>query len=515
MFAALVVFAPMAQSKAPSPYAWASRLPGCHTSHPAVAHYGNRKLLRPQPKNGPVPCGVLTGWPSVETRLVVTNRGTVIYEPALHGGTDPSVAGGCGSSPGVCSGNFVARSTDNGAHWADAQATSPFPESKALQADVDNNMYVDPRTGRIFYYDYSSGTEGAPGSCGNGAGAVVYYSDDDGKTWGHGLDFEHNCSENPTILVARPTISKPSYDGGVVYLCGNNFGSGAAGAGSTGKICAKSLDGGKTWLAKPNPGGQTGHQTEYVGQLKDRNDPYDGQLGCDGAASSGSNDVQPMPDGTLLTVITCGDKAFLSKSVDEGASWTIKAQLPTPGVMRADSEGNLYKLNGTLLSTSTSVGRTWSKEHDMLAPGIDSYRSVFFAQGTHAAFHRSGDVAIMYYGVRHGQTASDGFIAETRNALARNPVFWTGQVNDRNRPLVYNTLTEWGVGQSSLNGLTVLDFIGGAFSPDGRSVWASFVQSCGADVRTDPNCIKRFPTINPNTPQDGFAGRLVWPAQQG
>ena len=90
-----------------------------------------------------------------------------------------------------------------------------------------------------------------------------------------------------------------------------------------------------------------------------------------------------------------------------------------------------------------------------------------------------GRVAIMYYGIRTGQTTSDGFITETRNALDPNPVFWSGQVNSPSRPLLYNT-------PGANPGVTVLDFIGGAFSPDGRSVWASYVQDCGTSMLTDP-----------------------------
>src|SRR2546422_10156205 len=113
----------------------------------------------------------------------------------------------------------------------------------------------------------------------------------------------------------------------------------------------------------------------------------------------------------------------------------------------------------------------------MAAPGVISRGTTFFAQGTHRVGHEVGRVAVMYYGVRTGNTTSDGFITETRNALDPNPVFWSGQVNTLSgKPLLYNTTP--GVYIFPM-GLTVLDFIGGAFSPDGRSTWASFVQDCG------------------------------------
>jgi hypothetical protein len=60
-----------------------------------------------------------------------------------------------------------------------------------------------------------------------------------------------------------------------------------------------------------------------------------------------------------------------------------------------------------------------------------------------------------------------------------------------------------------------LDIMGGAMSPDGLSVWGSFVQDCGTNLATDPNCQSRWPQTNPGNPQDGFAGRLVWPPRTG
>jgi hypothetical protein len=58
---------------------------------------------------------------------------------------------------------------------------------------------------------------------------------------------------------------------------------------------------------------------------------------------------------------------------------------------------------------------------------------------------------------------SDGFITATRDALDHDLLFWSGQVNSPKRPLLYNTATDGNPGT------TVLDFIGGALSPDGGS----------------------------------------------
>ena len=140
----------------------------------------------------------------------------------------------------------------------------------------------------------------------------------------------------------------------------------------------------------------------------------------------------------------------------------------------------------------------------MKFPDVASVGTQLFAQGTYAA-GQVGHVAVTYYGKRTGETMSDAFITETRDALDDNPLFWTGQVNDPSRHL----LTGVDIG------LTVTDIIGGALSPDGLSVWGSWVQDCGTAL-TDASCLSRLPGTNPALPQDGFAGRLVWhqPQQQ-
>ena len=485
------------QSKADTAsYAWAGGLPGCHTSQPALAHFSPTGFVDPQPAGGPVPCGVSTGYPTNENRIEVTNNGTVIYMPALLPATDPAVAGGCGHAPGLCTGNTVARSVDGGVSWTTSTANA-HPEGHTFTGDVDNNLYMDHASGRLFYYDYDSGTVGAqPHICGNGEGATIFFSDDNGATWNHGSDLDHSCSENPTVLVGKSILKDATWDGGVVYLCGNNFGTGIGGAGSTGKACSKSLDGGSTWVGDQLQG--DGSQGAYSGRAKDDAAPY---AECAGASSSAGNDVQPLSDGTLVVVVPCNGKTYLAQSLDEGRNWSIRNEIPSGGSLRVDNHDNLYKLNGTLLSASHN-GVKWTAEHDMVRPGLKSRGTTFFAQGLRATHHQPGRVAVMYYGTLAGHTTADGFITETRNAFDDQPMFWTGQVNE-GRPLLTN-------GPGVNIGITVLDFIGGAYSTDRRSVWASFAQDCGDNLVTDPNCSRRLPGTNPADPQDGFAGRLVW-----
>ena len=495
------------QSQADSPYRWAAGLPGCAPSRPAVAHRAGQQALVDQPRNGPVPCGMLTGWPTVENKIEVTNAGAVIYEPAVGGG--PVLTGDGRGADSLNNQSRFARTFNNGGQWT-AHSVQVSPEVYEGDSQQDNNVYVDHDTDRFFWYVYESGYF-APPLCSNGGpAATVVYSDDSGSTWSWGFDKDHDCSENPTLLTAKSTVAGEtlSYPN-VVYLCGDNTSSGVGGTGTSGFSCSKSLSGGASWLGTTVDG-----QGFYAGLAKDATDPYPE---CGGqptttypTAVGGSADVQPLPNGTLAVLVTCNKASFLSESNDEGATWKIAHALPHGGSLRIDSAGNLYLVelvDGAKLMLSHSIdgGATWTPELNMTAPGVASVGTWTFAQGTHAAGH-VGDVAVTYYGKRDTNTTSDGFITATRDALTADPIFWSGQVNDPSRPLLYNTST------NGNTGVTVLDFNGGAWAPNTQSVWGSWVQECGENFVTD--CQSQFPTRAPTAATDGFAGRLVWPNNQ-
>jgi hypothetical protein len=483
-------------------YDWAAGLPGCDPSRPAVAHQDGT-VLAPQPKDGPVPCGMTTGWPSIENRIEVTNTNTVFFDCALKGGGP--FLGGTGDTPAWGSEEGMALSTDEGLKWQHI-SIPVWPDLYVLDGQTDNNVYVDHDTGRLFVYMQNSGPVGISTFCGGGGGATVAYSDDSGTKWDWAFDNDHSCAENPTVLTGKPTISDLSQAPypNVVYLCGDNTSSGAATVGTPGYSCSKSITGGTRWKGTTvaGLGVLTGPQGFYSGIGKDRLDPY---AECGTNSSSAGAGVQPLshahgalPAGTLLVVMSCGGSTYLSHSTDEGATWKVLRPIPHGGSLRVDSADNLYLLSAMKLSHSTDLGATWSPERDMKFPDVASVGTLLFAQGTYAD-GQVGHVAVTYYGKLGTNTASDAFITETRDALDDDPLFWTGQVNDPNRHL----LTGVDIG------LTVTDIIGGALSPDGRSVWGSWVQDCG-NALTDPSCLSRLPGTNPALPQDGFAGRLVW-----
>jgi hypothetical protein len=511
-------------AKAEAPYGWASNLPGCDATRPAVAHHAGQQVLSPQPTDGPVPCGMLTTFPTMENRLEVTNDNTVIYSPALMGGP---ILSGAGHVPGWGREEGLARTFNDGRQW-DGISIPVWPDLFVLDGQTDNNIYVDHNTGRLFYYMQNSGPVGINTFCGGGGGATVAWSDTDGANWNWAFDNSHNCAENPDVLSAKPTAAGATQGyPDVVYLCGDNTSSGVATTGTPGYSCAKSLTGGSRWSGTGANGTVAGPLVDkvgtaagvtapaqgfYSGVAKDIFDPYPQ---CAGKSTSADADVQPLTDGTLVVLVSCNSNFYLSESKDEGATWSIVTRIPHGGDLRIDSHNNMFLLENSaassgnaqlLLSHSTDLGLSWSPELNMVAPGVVKVGTYEFAQGTYAS-GQVGDMAVTYYGSKANQSTSDGYITQTRDALDPNPIFWSGQVNSPSRPLLYNTETDGNIG------LTVLDIMGGALSPDGRSVWGSFVQDCGANIVTDPSCSSKIPQTNPGDLDDGFAGRLVWPTE--
>ncbi|MGH9896059.1 MAG: sialidase family protein, partial [bacterium] len=341
---ALVATLSVLGASAEAQYDWVKDLPGggagCDPSRPAVAHHADQQVLPQQPANGPVPCGTSNTYMAVEPRIEVT-KDAVIYMPAVLPGN--AYFGGSGNMFGHGRPIAIARSFNEGDTWqAVYPEVWPLSEVSVAQGGVDNNLYVDHDTGRLFWYQYNSFPRlGHTGRCGNERGATVVFTDDSGTTWDWGFDLDFNCSENPTILAAKPTLTPrpvgqefPKGYPNVVYLCGTSgiTNTGVAGTGNTGRSCSKTLDGGKNWRGVTLKG-----QGCYAGLCKDRVDPYPE---CNGESSSSSASVQPLPDGRLVVIVTCGDNTYLSQTEDEGASWSIVRQIPHGGTLRADSQGN-------------------------------------------------------------------------------------------------------------------------------------------------------------------------------
>ena len=111
--------------------------------------------------------------------------------------------------------------------------------------------------------------------------------------------------------------------------------------------------------------------------------------------------------------------------------------LLTSEPIAVDASGNLYAIwNDSAglvrMSVSQDHGATWSSgggdAAGVSAPGVKT--SVLSA----LAVKSPGTVAIAYFGSTDG-TKFDGYLAESTNALAPAPTFWSATVNEPSDPL--------------------------------------------------------------------------------
>jgi len=466
----------------------------CARTRPAIAADARGTPLRPQPKNGPIPCGGTTGFGGGETRIFVTKSGAVIYAPAIFT-PGPLGLGYAEQAPGprfqfLASPSGLAVSRNKGATWK-----SVLPLGMTWQPS-DEQEYVDRDTGRFFFYNFGGNpfpqTAALPGSPDAalfpGMEAHLLWTNDDGTTWHHGTGCCPALSENPRFLAAKAPsgAAKPTGYPNVVYFCANaaimlvNQVPGA-------RVCSRSLDGGSTWstasvlISHPVP-----QHTEC------------GTTGEDFGPGDGSY-PQAMPDGSLVVMISCG-RTYLARSTDEAATWPIARAIPAFDELRTDTKGVLYGLRLTsgklVLRISRDVGRTWSSEMSMTAPGVT------VGAAWNMSVRGPGNVAVSYYGHRAGQATSDGYITQSHNASSKTPVFWSGVLNDPRTPMLND-----GSSRPPTDGVGYLDFMGADIGPDG-SAWGSFIQDCGAND-TDGPCGDGH--THAMWGVRAFAGRLLWP----
>ena len=417
-----------------------------------------------------------TGFAGGESAIAVTNRGSVLYAPAVQSFAGTQAQYFLGGNSGF------ATTADEGRTWSFVLPISP---NLAVPANplgrpgwpawdqIDDKFFMDRPTGRLFWADPDLPSE------------AVIWTDDEGATWGYSLLPVGFGGEWTQVTTAAPAAgsSKTSGYPTVVYACGEYDSVGRDVSSSLeGDLCQKSLDGGQTWIVAGQGffGSPGSTHPQCSGQQESPNfSPW----------------AAPDPRGRLYELLFCAGRTYLIGSDDEAATWPILAEIPfkIPNVgpgntgsaeLRTDRLGDLYLAwtnpgnpnpNGgyapakLYLATSRDGGRSWSPARAVLAPGVPGIR-------THFGFDVAapGHVAFSYLGRRSARNGFDGFITETSNALARQPVFWSGVVNDpAQAPLDSG-------GKGSSNGLG-LDYVSVAIGPDGTP-WASFWDDCGQDL---------------------------------
>ena len=400
-----------------------------------------------------------------EPTLGVTNDDNIFYT-AIQGNTRVEVL----------------RSTNEGRSW---EVVSPkLPNGRNAQLlSFDPYLWVDDAEGadRIFTIDLTV------------ACAYLSFSDDEGKSWTtNPLACGRPVNDHQTLFSGPPAISPTLNFPNVVYYCWNDVASSA---------CSKSLDGGIAWTPTGSPafrGYDPMAEDPGVPQGPTKRRPAN----CGGLHGHG----HVGPDGTVyLPKGHCG-QPWLAISKDEGLTWDT-VQVAKNGVadhetsIATDPKGNLYytyvgRDRLIYLVTSKDEGKTWSKPMMVAAPGVNESGIPSIDVGG------VGKVAIAYMGttnspgmpfpeIKGTQTNPDCFVAQlpcpppdeyknttwngyttiSSNVLDKNPIFYSGPVNDPKDPLKRGTC---GPGRC---GLQILDFIDVVIAPDGE-VWTSWVDAC-------------------------------------
>ena len=491
--------------------------PGCAPHRPAIAHHAGGLPASPgKHERAPVPCSVNTGWRTSETALLVTNEGTVLFEPALTSETTGLPIG-------------ALRSADKGASWEFVDPSPPAIERVTAQ---DTTLAVDRDTGRLFWNTSSAAPFGSPVP-------FVDRSDDDGRTWTSSsplpvlFDDAHVFTGRPTkalrhLMRGYPNVVYVTVSGGFTCrlfgFCGTHI--------------TRSLDGGATW--EPSVGLPFPAECPLPGAL-----PMGGYLGY------GIVDK----DGTIYLPFTPCERPYVAISHDEGATWQLSLVANTETIgygampLGMDKHGTLYAAwsdssNRLLyLAVSRDRGSHWSAPMMIAAPGVTETAVPQLVAGAR------GQVAVAYYGSQNAPlpfpTPCAGFslgcpgyenetwntyVTETWNGLDRHPLFWSATLNDPSHPTWYGvspsamrvgeTVYEGGgfgggvasgdfasVGGPSFSGR--MDYFGASMAPD-DTPWVGFIQQCPSGRRPDgnPNCPDTLQGTAPDA-AFGMVGRLI------
>lgn len=447
--------------------------PGCQAGPPAAAYGPAGKPLGATP-GAPTPCLGATGFGGSETQIAVTADGTLVYEPAI---LTPGVAGTGyldglpGPQPSTqFSPGGLALSGPGGTSWRfDAPAGATW-------VPQDDAIYVDRRTGRIFFYALSpnpvpdTGTVPIQDQAPAGQ-AHLLASGDDGRTWNEAALAGFVESENPRFTSAPPPASgaQPSGYPDVAYWCGNNVVKAGLPVPSY-RACYRSLDGGLQW--------------QFASILASYPAPQHSACGTNGETLQDGDPNYPegAPDGSLYAEVNCGSTTFLARSTDEAATWPLVTRngapvtLPAEGELRVGSDGTLflaYQTASTSLgvSVSTDGGRTWSPARQITPAGLGTISQWAFAE------RGPGQIAASYLVPRGSSSNYDGWLSWSSDVRAGVPVVWSAPLNPASAPM-----------RTSAPPPARDDFIGADIAPDGTP-YASFAASCPGPVPGGEACV--------------------------
>lgn len=343
----------------------------------------------------------------------------------------------------------VLRSTDEGVSWQIV-----FQDHGMTQ---DPYTHVDAATGRVFTVDF--------------VGCNLVSFSDNGEDWTTAGGAACGWVNDHQTIFSGPAVTSATqgFDA-MTYLCG--IGGGAVASAGTLVTCAKSADGGLTWLPTGEPA-----FSHMIGLL--RSQTRDGAPGC--YAGNGHGFVGA--DGTVYVPRGHCDQPWLAMSKDEGATWT-RVQVADNGMptsptlveheasVIADAAGNIYYFWVAAdwlpyLSVSRDGGATWSPPHMVAPPGVTAAALPALAIG------EGDNLALAYMGTTNASDEAtwwSGYLSLTFDALSLAPTFTTASVNDPADPLVVGAC-------GPLRCQSQFDFLDVQVAPDGRA-WMALADGC-------------------------------------
>lgn len=395
------------------------------------------------------------------------------FEPSLGvtgDGTIFTVGATC-DTPAGQSAPFapVLRSQDGGESFVDASPRDPAGNPTHPKS-LDPYLYVDKDTDRVFTADVFSFESCFP----------ISHSSNRGSTW---TDSQVcGLSDHQNVFTGPPPKDGPQPSGypNVVYYCAIDAGTLAGFSKGTG--CAKSLDGGTTFV-------RTGQLPYVVDPEKAEGEA----TRCDGGTGPGFVDEE----GTIyLPRGFCG-QPFLAISRDEGATWTRVQVADKPlgkqtasglaiynheATVAVDAAGNVFYAWAAgedrlpYLAISRDGGKTFGPPRMMAPPGLKEVWNPTIDIGP------EGRLAFTYVGSTNSPgppfegeyegVTFNGYMAITDDALAAEPTFYTASVNDPSDPLIKGKCEPLRCGQQ-------FDFNDIVVAKDGTS-YASLIDGCTA-----------------------------------
>lgn len=309
----------------------------------------------------------------------------------------------------------VMRSQDGGFSW---EIVSPqFAESRNAQLiSLDPYVWVDERTSRVYTIDLTV------------ACSYLSFSDDLEVGWTtNPIACGRPVNDHQTLFGGPPVSSDTFGYDNIVYYCWNDVATSS---------CSKSLDGGLTFAPTGSPAFHPADDAQTDCH------PVHGGLHGHGVVGD---------DGTIYLPKEHCNQPWVGVSKDEGRSWShfrvSKHRAlwgPDPSV-DVDSKGNIYyvylaeKDRLPYLVTSKNDGKTWSKPKMLGFPGL--------TETVHATVDvgKPGSVAVAYYGTddvkgpiedrEYTQEVEwNGYMTMTTDALSKDPIFFSGNVNDLSDP---------------------------------------------------------------------------------